>query len=79
MSNEKNNLTLIKYIKYSLAGLIVMHFTGMLYLTFQFLIFNKTSLIFYNIGLFTLNKLPFQIISLFPVYFGIKIIKNLKD
>ena len=79
ISNKKNNLTLIKYIKYSLAGLIVMHFTGILYLTFQFLIFNKTSLIFYNIGLFTLNKLPFQIISLFPVYFGIKIIKNLKD
>tara|TARA_B100000212_G_scaffold328682_1_gene293161 strand:+ start:105 stop:668 length:564 start_codon:yes stop_codon:yes gene_type:complete len=77
--NKINNLTLIKYIKYSLAGLIVMHLTGILYLTFQLLIFNKTNLIPYNIGLFTLNKLPFQIISLFPVYFGINLINNLKD
>jgi len=77
--NKINNFTLIKYIKYSLAGLIIMHFTGILYLTFQLLIFNKANLILYNIGLFTLNKLPFQILSLIPVYLTIKLINNLND
>ena len=76
--NKKNNLSLIKYIKYSLAGLIVMHFTGITYLTFQLLIFNKSNLIFYIIGLFTLNKLPFQIMSLIPVYLSIYLINKLK-
>ena len=74
--NKKNKLNFIKYIRYSLVGLIIMHFTGILYLTFQSLIFNKSNLIFYNIGLFTLNKIPFQIISLIPVYLSINLIKN---
>ncbi len=76
--NKKNNLSLIKYIKYSLVGLMIMHFTGISYLTFQLLIFNKPDLIPYNIGLFSLNKIPFQIISLIPVYLIINLINKLK-
>ena len=76
--NKKCSLSLIKYLKYSLAGLILMHLTGISYLTFQLLIFNKPNLIFYNIGLFTLNKLPFQIMSLIPVYLSINLINILK-
>ena len=76
--NKKNNLSLIKYIKYSFAGLIVMHFIGISYLTIQLLIFNKPNLIPYNIGLFSLNKIPFQTISLIPVYLIINLINKLK-
>ncbi len=77
--NKKNNLSFIEYLKYSLAGLIIMHFTGILYLTFQLLIFNKSNLILYNIGLFTLNKIPFQIISLIPVYISVDLLKKIKN
>ena len=77
--NKKNKLSFIKYIKYSLAGLIIMHFTGIIYLTFQLIIFNKPHLIFYNIGLFTGNKIPFQILSLIPVYLSINLINKLKN
>ena len=76
--NKRKNLTFFKYLKYSLVGLIIMHFSGILYLTFQLLIFNKPNLILYNIGIFTLNKIPFHIISLFPVYLSIYLIKKLK-
>ncbi len=76
--NKKNNITFIKYIKYSLIGLIIMHLSGILYLTFQLLIFNKPDLILYNVGLFTLNKIPFQLISLIPVYLSINLINKLK-
>tara|TARA_B100000575_G_scaffold271321_1_gene252508 strand:- start:255 stop:824 length:570 start_codon:yes stop_codon:yes gene_type:complete len=76
--NKKNNLSFIKYMKYSLVGLMIMHFTGISYLTFQLLIFNKPNLIPYNIGLFSLNKIPFQIISLIPIYLIINLINNLK-
>ena len=76
--NKKNNLSLIKYIKFSLAGLIFMHFTGISYLTLQLLIFNKSNLIPYNIGLFSLNKIPFQIISLIPVYLIISLLNKYK-
>ena len=76
--NKKNNLSFIKYIKYSLVGLLIMHFTGISYLIVQLLIFNKPDLIPYNIGLFSLNKIPFQIISLIPVYLIINLINKLK-
>ncbi len=77
--NKKNNYSFIKYIKYSLVGLFVMHLSGILYLTFQLLIFNKPYLIPYNIGLFTLKKLPFQILSLFPVYLSINLINKIRN
>tara|TARA_Y100001978_G_scaffold184671_1_gene183157 strand:+ start:257 stop:820 length:564 start_codon:yes stop_codon:yes gene_type:complete len=76
--NKRKNLTFFKYLKYSLVGLIIMHFSGILYLTFQLLIFNKPNLILYNIGIFTFNKIPFHIISLIPVYLSIYLIKKLK-
>jgi len=76
--NKKNDLSLIKYIKYSLAGLMIMHLTGISYLTFQLLIFNKSNLIPYNIGLFSWNKISFQIISLIPVYLIINLLNKLK-
>ena len=76
--NKKNNLSLTKYMKYSLAGLIFMHFTGISYLIVQLLIFNKPNLIPYNIGLFSLNKIPFQIISIIPVYLIITLLNKYK-
>ena len=76
--NKKNNLSFIIYMKYSLAGLLTMHFIGISYLTFQLLIFNKPNLIPYNIGLFSLNKILFQIISLIPVYLIINLVNKLK-
>ena len=77
--NKKNNLSFIQFIKYSFMGLIIMHFTGILYLTIQLLIFNKPNLLPYNIGLFTLNKMPFQIISLIPVYLIINLLNKIKS
>ena len=77
--NKENKFSFKKYVRFTFLGLIIMHLTGILYLTFQLLIFNAANLIFYNIGLFTLNKLPFQVISLIPVYLIIKLINKLKN
>ena len=77
--NNKNNFSFIKFMKYALLSLIMMHLTGLIYLIFQLLIFNKQNLIFYNIGLFTLSKFPFQIVTLFPIFLSIRLINKLKD
>ena len=66
-------------MKYAILSLIMMHLTGLIYLTIQLLIFNKQDLIFYNIGLFTLSKFPFQIVALFPIFLAIRLINKLKD
>ena len=75
--NKKSNLSFINYIKYALIALLSMHFIGIIYLSFQLLIFNKMYLIPYNIGLYTFSKIPFQIIVLIPVFFIIKLMKQL--
>ena len=77
--NYKNNFSFIKFMKYALLSLIMMHLTGLIYLIVQLLIFNKQNLIFYNIGLFTLSKLPFQIVTLIPIFLSIRLINKLKD
>tara|TARA_B100001115_G_C15585007_1_gene279592 strand:- start:122 stop:622 length:501 start_codon:yes stop_codon:yes gene_type:complete len=76
--NKKNNFSFINYLKYSLVGLTLMHLTGILYLSLKLLIFSKSDLILYNIGLFTFSKIPFQIITLIPVFLLIKIIYKLR-
>ena len=76
--NKKNSFSFIKYFKYSLTGLIIMHFTGILYLSLKLLIFNKSDLILYNIGLFTLSKIPFQIITLIPVFLCLNLVYKLR-
>ena len=77
--NKKNDLSFFIFIKYSLTSLLIMHLIGILYLSFQLLIFNKPNLILYNIGLFTLNKIPYQIISLIPVYLINYLINKFKN
>jgi len=76
--NKEIYLSFTKYIKYSLTGLMVMHFTGISYLSLQLIIFNKPNLIPYNIGIFSLNKIPYQIITLIPVYLIINLINKFK-
>ena len=76
--NKKNNYSFIIFIKFSLVGLIIMHLTGILYLTIQLIVFNKSNLILYDIGLFTLSKIPFHIIILIPIFFSINLINKLK-
>ena len=77
--NNKNDLSFVKFMKYALLSLIMMHLTGLIYLTIQLLIFNKQNLIFYNIGLYTLSKFPFQIVTLIPIFLAISLINKLKD
>ena len=76
--NKKNNYSFIKFILFSLGGLMIMHLTGILYFTIQLIVFNKSNLILYNIGLYTFSKLPFHIIMLIPIFFSINLINNLK-
>ena len=66
--NYKNNFSFIKFMKYALLSLIMMHLTGLIYLTIQLLIFNKQNLIFYNIGLFSLVNFHFKLLLYFQSF-----------
>ena len=55
-----------------------MHLIGISYFTLQFLLFSKFNLILYSIGKYSLSKLPYQLMSLFPVIILLKIIYKLE-
>ena len=76
--NTKKNISLIDFIKYPLTGLFLFHFIGILYLSLQLFIFSKVDLILYNIGKYTVNKLPYQMIIIILMLMITKI-KKLKN
>ena len=63
---SRNNISLFKFILYGIISILILHITGIIYLTIQFLIFSKIELLLYSIGKYSFANLPFQIIMLFP-------------
>ncbi len=76
--HKKNNIKLLEFFKYSIMALLIMHLIGISYFTLQFLLFSKFNLILYSIGKYSLSKLPYQLMSLFPVIILLKIIYKLE-
>ena len=67
--NYKIDTKIIKLFKIGFIGLIAMHSVGIIYTLIQLILFNKINLIAYNIGKFSLSKLPFEILMLIPIIF----------
>ena len=76
--NNKEELTFLEYLKYTIIAILVLHLTGILYTCFQLLLFNKTELILYNFGKFTLNKILYHILMIAFTFKILKISKKLK-
>ncbi len=69
----KRNFSLLDYINHLIIGIIIMHIIGILYLCIQLFLFNNSDLILYNIGKYSLSKIPFQILMIIPVLILFKI------
>jgi len=77
--NKKHKIGIIEIFKTCIHALMVMHIVGISYLSFLSILFNKLNLITYNIALFSLSKLPFQIISLIPTILVVIVFKKLQN
>ena len=76
--NKKRKINIPEIFRTCLYSLIIMHFVGISYLSIQSIMFDKLSLIPYNISLFSLSKIPYEIIALIPTVLIIKLINNFK-
>lgn len=61
-----NNLSSYKFLMYSIKGIFLMHITGVIYTIILFAIFNQFDSIFYSIGKYTISKIPYELLMLFP-------------
>ena len=76
--NKKEKINIPEIFRTCLYSLIIMHFVGISYLSIQSIMFDKLSLIPYNISLFSLSKMPYEIVALIPTVLIIKLINNFK-
>ena len=77
--NKRKNVKIIEIFKTCICSLMVMHIIGISYLSIKLIMLNKFSLIPYNISLYSLSKIPYEILTLIPTIFVIKIINNYKS
>ena len=71
LKKTKSNSLLI-VLKFGFLSLLSMHIIGIIYLSFQSLLIGEIYLIPYYIGRYTLGKLPFQTLMLFPLFLIIR-------
>ena len=70
--------SLKKFLRVSIIAILIMHITGIIFTSFQLLLFNKINLIPYNIGKYTFSKIFYEIILLFPLLLLLKTFKKLR-
>ena len=75
--NNKNQITIKEFIKYSIFSLVIMHTVGILFTLVQLILFNRINLISYMIGKYTLSKITFEILLLFPILILLKPFKKI--
>ncbi len=74
----KNYIYIFNFISHGIIGILIVHLSGILYLIIQLLIFNRTELILYSIGKYSLANLPFHILMLFPCSLLLLFFKRIK-
>jgi len=77
LNNEKL-ISLKKYFIISFIALITMHIVGIFYYTILLIIFDKYELISYNVGKYSISKIPYEVISLFIVLFILQPFRKFK-
>ncbi len=73
-----NNLSSYKFLKQSIKGIFLMHIIGVIYTIILFAIFNQFDSIFYSIAKYTISKIPYELLMLFPIATILFLFKKIK-
>ena len=76
--NKEIKINFINFLMYGFLAIIAMHLTGIFYNLIQIIYYDQTNLFFYNLGKYSIGKIGYHLIMLFPLILFLKPIKNLK-
>ncbi len=76
--NNKNKLKVGNFLKNGFIAISAMHLTGIFYNFIQTIIFSQFNLFLYNLGKYSLGKIGYHFLMLFPLLLLIKPIERLK-
>ncbi len=76
--NTRNKINVSNFLKNGLIAIVAMHLTGIFYNFIQLILFSQFNLFLYNLGKYSLGKIGYHFLMLFPLLFLIKPIERFK-
>ena len=76
--NNSNKINLGNFLKNGFIAIGAMHLTGIFYNFMQFIFYSQYNLFLYNLGKYSLGKIGYHFLMLFPILLIIKPIERLK-
>ena len=76
--NTRNKINVRSFLKNGLIAIVAMHLTGIFYNFIQIIFYSQFNLFLYNLGKYSLGKIGYHFLMLFPLLLLIKPIKHLK-
>jgi biotin transport system substrate-specific component len=76
--NTRNKMNVGNFLKNGFIGIGAMHLTGILYNFMQVIFYSEFNIFFYNLGKYSVGKIGYHLLMLFPLLLLIKPIKYLK-
>jgi biotin transport system substrate-specific component len=76
--NTRNKINIGNFLKNGFIAIGAMHITGIFYNFIQVILFNQFNLFLYNLGKYSLSKIGYHYLMLFPLLLLIKPIERFK-
>ncbi len=76
--NNRNKINVENFLKNGFIAISAMHLTGIFYNLIQLISYSQLNLFLYNLGKYSLGKIGYHFLMLFPLLFLIKPIERLK-
>ena len=76
--NKRNKINIGNFLKNGILAISAMHLTGIFYNFIQNIFFSQFNIFLYNLGKYSVGKIGYHFLTLFPLILLIKPIKSLK-
>ena len=76
--NDRNKINIGNFLKKGFIAISAMHLTGIFYNFIQIIFYSQSNLFLYNLGKYSLGKIGYHFLMLFPLLLLIKPIERLK-
>ena len=76
--NKKSKINIGNFLKEGFLAIVALHLTGILYNFLQMIFYNHFNIFLYNISKYSLGKIGYHLLMLFPLLLLIKPIERLK-
>ena len=75
--NTRNKINVANFLKNGFIAICAMHLTGIFYNLLQVILYSQFNIFLYNLGKYSVGKIGYHLLTLFPLLLLIKSIKSL--